>query len=116
MPITSEAPNQGVSERAVSRPPPAGRNWWCLAAAVAGPFVVLTIYLLVSRGIAGSGEVYGDYAAHRVSCAVGIAAVWLSRSRLIVRVAITIPYVPLLWYLLFEYALTFIHLVFGEGS
>ena len=82
--------------------------------ALAIPFLVLSLYLAVSRWPSRWFTATSDYAAISVSALVGGALIWQMPFRQPIRVAAIVIAVPVLAVLLFYFAFFFVGAVFGD--
>lgn len=85
-----------------------------VAAAVVGPFAVMSLYLFFSRWPTRWFTGSSDYVAIPVSALLAAALIWLVPLRPLVRIAVALVAATLLWGLLFLYSFYFVGAVFGD--
>jgi hypothetical protein len=84
-----------------------------LIAAIAAPFLVLSMELLLTRHF-NTRAADWDYVGMGVSLIAGLCCLWKLPTNVVNRVILTIIYVPFGIALVFYYSLVFVCIVFGD--
>jgi hypothetical protein len=84
---------------------------WLILAAF-GPLILMTLYLLISRGLVDLYKSYTDWVAEALSCISGVLAVAKCAPREWRRVIVILIYLPLMGLFLPFYGLVFVCAVF----
>ena len=91
-----------------------GIGWRVLGAAV-GPFFVLSVYLFLTRWPSSRFTTFTDYAGLAGSGLVGVAFILTLPIRVVLRLLLTLVYIPVVGLFLWLFTIWFIVAVFHDG-